>query len=403
MTRYWNLRKLECWPTNLIDYMYSWGGLTVAGMEEMRRTEGAQALEERLAALVYGRAEGEGANGQAIVRQDVLRWLLRPRRGEATNGGLTKAMERWIQRSGVKGTVADWVWSWVNEEQHSERMSCDAQRVMPGGVKELTWRGRAERGDCEWERYGAKVLRAVLRLSGAATLRREQWPRVRAAVRGAAAGRGSEDLLRAALWHLAATAGLEVEGQGVDTTVSGEWESKEWWTRVEQRAESGMRDGVRGVATVVLGWSAARGPSAGDEVAVHWCAGWGSGVEKALQERGYKVVAVEIAEGRVSADVLWAQLDLTKVSWRWWREEVARLTGVTVGQMKRHWGGVPCDSFASSDPSNKRTRDGRLREYNYREHAQGAGHRMSAHPAGSWRGQVARDGGKLAWGYARVM
>jgi len=89
-------------------------------------------------------------------------------------------------------------------------------------------------------------------------------------------------------------------------------------------------------------------------------------------------------------------MDLSKMSWRWWRFEVARLAGIALDHICFYWGGPPCTTFSKGDAGNERESG----SFNYRDHSQAS--RPPAHPEGSARGDLARGDDALAYGLVKM-
>ena len=377
-----------------------------------RRTAMARKLERQLAALVYGQKTGTASRGEAVVDSTVVTQLIRGR-GVHGAAALAKRMDRAIKPAAVTACKADWIWSWVKDEQQANRLTCDIQRGTRGGGGRPGW--RAENSDkSQWAQYTRRVLRAVTRMAGESrVLSTGQVEAVRQATKGAlppeCRGHGS-DMFRAALWWTTVNAGMTINEQETKVTIGGRWWSEQWWDGVAQAAHQMMKDGVMELSRVVLGWHRARQGAQERRCVVHWCAGTGEGVRRAATAIGLEVIEVEndsrlLARKAEEADdnVLIAPVDLTKIAGAWWREAVAAATGTTVADQVAHVGGPPCDSFAHSDASNAR---GRHRQFNKRDHAaieRGKRTRPPAHPEGSRLGDEARAGDYLAQSMLEMM
>ncbi len=159
-----------------------------------------------------------------------------------------------------------------------------------------------------------------------------------------------------------------------------------------------LRVGVKQTATRGLKLAATELDTKDSErYMVHLCSGWGSGIEKAAAEAGFKTVAVEIMEGRVGPGSIWVQMDLGRTCWKWWRQTIAAAAGIQVSQMKIYWGGPPCTTMAKPDPSNKRGG----KSWNYRDHEKQD--RPPAHPEGNARGDEARADDLIAEGMVQML
>ena len=82
---------------------------------------------------------------------------------------------------------------------------------------------------------------------------------------------------------------------------------------------------------------------------------------------------------------------MAAVAPRWLVTEAAWCAGRARADLWAHWAGPPYRSQAGNDAANRRVVQGRLLEANYRTSTG-----EPAHPEGNWRGDVARDGDRLA-------
>ena len=369
-------------------------------MRRLRTRRTVKQMEKALAAQVYSRSSRKGTNGAVVVEQGTIKWLMRPTPGQEANGGVYKRMQR-LLKAGDLGhivTAGDWIWDWVRTEQHRGKMTCDANRLLRGANSLPGWREELQKDASKgWAWWTRVVLRAVLRRSGGRKeLLRKNSRTVRQATKQRYTGKGSSDMFRAAMWSLALTEGVEVEGQGTSKMVSGSWKDPAWWEKVVAMAGKLEKTELKQLAAQVLGLHAAGNGAKQDDrpYLVHMCAGWGSGVEEAALQKGYGILAVELQAMRVGAGSTWIQLDLRQVAWRWWVREIARKAGLQIGQFKLFWGGPPCTTMNKGDAGNKR--DGM--SHNYRE---GTG-ATPAHPIGSAKGDLARTDDWLAEGLMNV-
>lgn len=376
-------------------------------MTRMRRTKMARDMEARLAGVVYATAVTTGVNGVKVVAADTIRWVMKPAAGEKSTGGIFKAMQRAVKeyrRTRVEQgielglTAGAWFWDWVRTEQMAERMSCTVGRGLTGASARPDWRVELTRGtDGWWMGYTQAVLRAVLRLGHGNELLRCDWAAVKQATKQRVTGLRSGDIFRAALWFLALYEGTVVENQGTERVVSGDWTQRHWWDEVQSAMEGADAETVGALGSHVMGLAATQVESqATTRYMAHMCAGWGSGVETAAAKAGLTVLAVEIVESRVAAGSIPVVLDLSRMSWMWWRFEIARQVGIWVGQISCYWGGTPCTTVSKGDAGNER--DGFT--YNYRDHSVSS--RPPAHPEGNARGDTARRDDVMAAGLVRM-
>ena len=379
-----------------------------AELARLRRTQAARTTEARLAEAVYEMTQQATANGAKKVGQETIKWLTKPKPGEPSTGGTYKALQRALtnykrirSKVGVKVmlTAGDWLWDWIRTEQKAGRMGCAASRNIPGpGQGRPGWREAITmKTGSWWENYILVVKRAILRRSTDRTMERKAWRSVRQGTKQRVKGPHSADIFRAALWHLALYEGIDIEGQGEDPVVSGRWKEQDWWETIQGAVPEEDRQKLEELERHVMALAKTEGEAVDEErYMVHMFAGWGSGVETAAREMGLTPLAVEKEANRVSMGSVWVLLDLSKVSWRWWRQEIARLAGISLCQIECYWGGPPCTTFSKGDAGNKR--DGK--SFNYRDHETEC--RPPAHPEGSARGDLARRDDRLAGGLVKM-
>jgi hypothetical protein len=372
---------------------------TESTLQKWRRTARAREIEgDLLRAMLEG--SEEGTNGARVVSQGRVE-AIRDGKAMVSAPGVFKAMQRALKGWGQGLKAGDWLWEWVRQAQQEEVISCDAQRRGRDGGREAGWRERLRLGEAgSWTKYLRAVRTAVMKVGDAGRLVRRDYRTVYQAVKRRAPGTPGESL-KVALWDLAATEGLEVEGQGVDGVVSGNWKEAGWWRSVRRQLKHGGL-GVEDLRRLwllevrVLGWAEVEeSPGSGQRVLVHWFAGWGSGVHAAAEAAGLGVLAVELVASRAGqldvGSTVAVQLDVASVAPRWLVTEAAWCAGRARADLWAHWAGPPCKSQAGNDAANRRVVQGRLVEANYRTSTG-----EPAHPEGSWRGDVARDGDRLA-------
>lgn len=383
-------------------------------MQQFRRRRTSRALEARLMGAILSRQIGRGKNGVAVVPEDVMRWVRKPRADEPSTGGVYKAMQKEATARGLEDDVSEWMWAVVRNAQQEEILTTAVRRTRNGATEGQ--RNMAEAGErTGWGRMLNSVMEAVRRVAeaemgeevaenelGQLVMRKEHRADVWQAVKKSVPGKGGAEVYKAVLWELAAKHGLYVEGMGEAGSVSGDWEDPSWWQRTEEKAAqllTGNRVGE--IADLVLQWSTIkrRGESGGGEKRywIHWCAGRGNAVRLAAEQWGRIVIAVDKVVIEPEAAEVRIQLDLSKVSALWWGAEVSRLSGIGLEQIEAMIGGPPCATVAHSDPSNNRNGS----SWAYRNHKEE--HRPSQHPEGNWRGDLAREHDKVAGGMRWVM
>jgi hypothetical protein len=371
-----------------------------SGIADLRKTLRAKVMEARLGGVVEQMVTESGVNGAKKMTGEHVKWIVKARKGLGSTGGVYKAMQRLLKSVESSVTAADWLWDWIRTEQYHERICSDLQRGLQGADVRPAWRQElCYEVEGMWDKFNMTVSKAIEKRSGGNTLAIGSITEVAQSTKWVLGEcRRAADVYRVALWNLALNRGLDVEGQGEQARVSGDWTNPLWWRLLQQEITPELREGVRITAERVLRLAKARLDTQRKErYLVHLCSGWGSGVEEAARNAGLGVLAVDIAADRIGKGVKWVGMDMTTVSWRWWREEIAACAGIKVCQMEAFWGGPPCTTMAKPDPSNKR----KGKSSNYRDH--GKDHRPPAHGAGTARGDEARQDDVIASSMIRML
>jgi hypothetical protein len=353
-------------------------------LAQFRRMANARLLEKQLVAEVKTRSTRIEMNGAVGVPSDIGRWLQKPKPGEPKTA-IFKAMDREAKDRHLGVPTSDWMWAVLREAQH-KNVIIGAERGKGGSKQRKTWRTE-QRATSTWESFQNSVMEAAVSRCGRKTLLAHQRRAVWQVVKRQVPGQGGVRMMQVAVWSLALTRGLEAEGLGETTTMSGCWDSKEWWEETVRMACTwGMAQEVGAVAEIVLGWQDGSGRDDSRKVWLHWCAGDGRNVHGVARSYGRSVIAVDLKEGyKAQVGVQRVQMDLGNIAETLWIREVCRLAGVSVDSVEAMLGGPPCRTYSHSDPSNKR----RGCNWQYRDH--GKLHRPPMHPAGTKKGDLARE------------
>ena len=308
----------------------------------------------------------------------------------------TKLQGNWI-------TPADWFWEQVKRLQRQGEVDTQLRRVEPGGAEKPGWRTE-KRGEDVWAQV-TKLVGAACRRHGEARhggtlVRSEHFRPIYQAAKRAAGVAMTRDMMRAALWEVAATTRVTVEGQTTDATLGGDWKSERWWEQLELTAkERGVT--LRRTAERVLAWAEGTvGEGRPRRRWLHLCSGEGKGFHGAAVGMGFEVVAVDVKEASKWArrkGVRRLQMNLAEMSWELWRLEAGRQAGVKEEEWLGGIMGLPCTTFNHADPANEREGS----QGNYRDH--GSEEREPQHAEGTAKGDLAREHDWLAEGAVRTL
>jgi hypothetical protein len=370
-----------------------------------RRTTLAREIEKKLRTVVRARTSTLAMNGAVGSSADTGRWLQKPKATEPSTNGIYRKMARAAKARGLTVAPSVWLWEVLKQQQFKEQI-VGPERGAGGTKWRPNWRTETV-ATTPWEALLKTMLAAAVSRCGRKTMHKTSWRQVKQAGKKRVRGQGGVAIMQAALWALAMTEGLEVEGLGNDAEVSGMWEDREWWQEVKELAEvHSMSEEVEHLSGVVMGWAVqqdssgsrkgrsqnAKGSGKGNgKVWIHYCAGDGRNIHGVAKRLGVTVVAVDNGPFPKAPGVIRVTMDLSKVSQRLWIREACRLARVSESRVEAILAGPPCRTYAHSDPSNKR----HGMNYQYRDHsaldAEGLAYRPPMHPEGTKRGDLARE------------
>jgi hypothetical protein len=207
------------------------------------------------------------------------------------------------------------------------------------------------------------------------------------------------DLLRLALWEVALTSRVMVQGQLTEESVGGRREDGEWRRQVmAEAAKMGYGWGAKRTMLRVEELSAGVGKPGGNrDVWLHLCSGEGKGLREAAREVGATVVAVDVERMEETQGETRVQMDLAEMSWELWVELACAKAAVHRDRLAGIIAGVPCTTYSHADASNKR----RGRSWNYRKVE--SERKEPQHLSGTAKGDLARAHDWISEGAITVM
>ena len=199
--------------------------------------------------------------------------------------------------------------------QHTEIVTCEADRLLGGGAADPFWRVRlTDDESCknepwqQWHTFTHRCKRAALaQLSDSWSTQAVQPGRqmqLRVKSHHMMQGAGSALRFKAAMWVLVAYDGFEV--QGFQPNPSSEWfcSSALWSAMTEAMSAKGLGQIAATLQQTVTAWMQAfLRPATGDVWLIHWCCGWGSGVSAAAKAASFITgwVSVDCKKDRLAA------------------------------------------------------------------------------------------------------
>lgn len=350
--------------------------------------------------IMRKKEKGCRIRGKQRLRTSTIRWVMKPATGTMSTGGIYKAMQRHAKRLQLQGKTSDWLWAAVKHAQERGTVTAEAQRTRSGGAVVSHWRD--EEGADAWGKLLDSIAAVVARSTNQKEITRASWNRIWQIVKGKLTGKGASAILKAAAWAMAVTRGYEVEGQGSDDVVSGNWRDPLWWQSAEVVAKSeALQVGVRTATAKVLAMaSAERQEGGGAKLGgtwMHFCSGDGDGIYNEARSAGKLLITVDIKKFRRRKGIARVVMDLTTIAPRWWILEACRKAGVNPRTVEAVFISPPCETYSHSDPSNKRW--GQL--YNYRDHEDPE--RPPAHLIGTKKGNKAVLHDHLTWAVSELV